>query len=101
MTVNQWNAYIIRQDTLLIERHACFDLSAVADNRLADHHVAGNMNIIPDVGMVQVYIITCCNKNRKNVITAVMTHLYADMTHTSGYSCSPIVQLLPMTLLEM
>lgn len=54
-------AYIISQDALFIQRHPRFDLNLVTDDRLADHHVAGNVNIIPDVGMVQIYIVTCYN----------------------------------------
>lgn len=51
--------YIIGQDTLFIEPHACFHLNIVTNNRLIDHHVTLNMNIIPDVGMFQFYIVTC------------------------------------------
>lgn len=75
-------SYVIRQDTLFIQRHAFFDLSAVTDNRLADHHVVGNMNIVPDVGMVQVYMVTCCNRNR-TVNTIIML--------LSSFTCTQIV----------
>lgn len=51
--------YVVRQDTLFIQPHACFHLNIVTDNRLTDHHVPVNMNIIPDVGMFQLYIVTC------------------------------------------
>lgn len=51
--------YVVGQDTLFIQPHACFHLNIVTDNRLADHHVPVNMNIIPDVGMFQLYIVTC------------------------------------------
>lgn len=52
-------AYVIGQDTLFVEPHACFHLNVVTDNRLIDQHVPFNMNIIPDVGIFQLYIITC------------------------------------------
>lgn len=56
-------AYIICQDTLLIQGHPLFDLGLVTDHRLSDRHVTGNVNIIPDVGMVQGHIVTWSRKN--------------------------------------
>lgn len=50
--------YIECQDTLLIERHVFLDHYSVADNRLSDVHVTGNVNIIPDVGVIQVDVIS-------------------------------------------
>ena len=52
-------AYIIRQDTLFVQSYALFDHNLVADHRLSDLHLAGYVNIIPDVGMVQGNIVTC------------------------------------------
>lgn len=51
--------YVVRQDTLFIQPHACFHLNVVTDDRLADQNVPANVNIIPDVGMFQLYIVTC------------------------------------------
>lgn len=55
-------AYIKCQDTLFVQGHTLFDLSPVTDHRLTDHHITGDVNIIPDVGMVQDYVVTCCRK---------------------------------------
>lgn len=67
MTIH-YITYIISQDTLFIKRHTFFDLNLVTDHRLSDHHVTGNVNIIPDVGMVQDYIVTCCSNIRRTLI---------------------------------
>ena len=50
--------YIICQDTLFVQPHTFFDLSLVTDHRLVDHHVAGNVNILPYVGMIQDDVVT-------------------------------------------
>lgn len=57
-TKNACMTYIKCQDTLLSERHAFFDRHSVTDNRLSDGHITGNVNIIPDVGMIQVDIVS-------------------------------------------
>lgn len=51
-------AYIERQDALLVERHVFFDHNSVTDHRLTDGHVTGNVNVIPDIGMIQVNIVS-------------------------------------------
>lgn len=51
--------YIECQDTLFIKHDAFFDLNLVADDRLADLHITGNVDVVPDVGVVQDYIVTC------------------------------------------
>lgn len=93
--------YVIRQDTAFIQPHACFHLDAVADNGLTDHHVTFDMNIIPDVGVFQLDVVTCWNGKKKEASTPLL-HLYV---YSWPSDCldwsSPMVQLLPMTLLEM
>lgn len=68
-------AYIECQDTLFVERHAFFDYNFVTDDRLIDHHITGNMNIIPDVSVIQVYIVTYYRKkNKTELLTPVLLY---------------------------
>ena len=66
--------YIICQDTLFVQRHAFFDLSLVTDHRLADHHFAGNVNIIPYVGTIQDDVVTWCDQILQTLVPIIITH---------------------------
>lgn len=90
--------YVVGQDTLFIQPHACFHLNVVTDNRLTDHHVPVNSNVIPDVGMFQLYIVTCWNSKEHHLDCCAFTFAAGRWMLDQR---SPMVQLFPMTLLEM
>lgn len=51
-------AYIVGQDALFIKLDAFFDFGLVTDHRMTDDHIRAELNVVPDVGVVQNDVVT-------------------------------------------